>query len=96
MGDLRGNLKIFYTEKGGPEMLPEHRGENLKYLTSKNITLKKGGPEKEITIFWGDLKKNGNFHPSPPLINNEHSLKGEQHVESNFLGSSLSKYKFES
>ena len=37
MGDLRGDLKIFYTEKGGPEMLPEHRGENLKYLTSKNI-----------------------------------------------------------
>ena len=66
MGDLRGNLKIFYTEKGRPEMLPEHRGENLKYLTSKNITLKKGGPEKEITIFWGDLKKNGNFHLSPP------------------------------
>ena len=38
MGDLRGDMKIFYTEKGGgPEMLPEHRGENLKYLTSKNI-----------------------------------------------------------
>ena len=35
MGDLRGDMKIFYTEKGGgPEMLPEHRGENL---TSKNI-----------------------------------------------------------
>ena len=37
MGKLRGDLKIFYTERGGPEMLPEHRGENLKYLTSKNI-----------------------------------------------------------
>ena len=40
MGDLRGDLKIFYTGKGGgggPEMLPERRGENLKYLTSKNI-----------------------------------------------------------
>ena len=37
MGDLRGDLKIFYTESGGPEMLPEHWGENLKYLTSKNI-----------------------------------------------------------
>ena len=38
MGDLRGDLKIFYTERGGgPEMLPEHRERNLKYLTSKNI-----------------------------------------------------------
>ena len=37
MGELRGDLKIFNIEKGGPEMLPEHRGENLKYLTSKNI-----------------------------------------------------------
>ena len=39
MGDLKGDLKTFYTEKGGPEMLPEHweLGENLKYLTSKNI-----------------------------------------------------------
>ena len=40
MGDLRGEeLKMFYIKKGGrgPEMLPEHRGENLKYLTSKNI-----------------------------------------------------------
>ena len=38
MVDLRGEggLKIF-TEKGGPKMLPEHCGENLKYLTSKNI-----------------------------------------------------------
>ena len=24
MGDLRGDLKFFYTEKGGFEMLPEH------------------------------------------------------------------------
>ena len=24
VGDLRGDLKIFYTVKGGPEMLPEH------------------------------------------------------------------------
>ena len=36
MGDLRGggDLNSFYTEKGrggGPEMLPEHWGENLKY-----------------------------------------------------------------
>ena len=38
MGVLRGgDLKIFYTEKGGPEMLPEHWGENLKYLTIKSI-----------------------------------------------------------
>ena len=37
MGELRGDLKIFNIEKGGPEMLPQHRGENLKYLTSKNI-----------------------------------------------------------
>ena len=37
MGDLRGELKIFYTEKGEPEMLPEHRRDNLKYLPSKNI-----------------------------------------------------------
>ena len=32
-----GDLKIFYTDKGGPEMLPERWGENLKYLISKNI-----------------------------------------------------------
>ena len=37
MSDSRGELKIFYTEKGGPEMFPEHWGENLKYLTSKTI-----------------------------------------------------------
>ena len=42
MGDLRGGSENFLHRKrkgggGGAEMLPERRGENLKYLTSKNI-----------------------------------------------------------
>ena len=32
-----GDLKIFYTEKVGPEMPPAHWGVDLKYLTSENI-----------------------------------------------------------
>ena len=51
MGDLRGG-------GGGAEMLPEHRGENLKYLTSKNIkhldkTLK---PLTHLTTNYSQLK----------------------------------------
>ena len=37
MGDLREGPEHFLHRKGGPEILPEHWGENLKYLTSKNI-----------------------------------------------------------
>ena len=36
-----------------------------------------GGPEKKLDIFGGDPKikwKFSNFHPSPPLINDERSL----------------------
>ena len=54
MGELRGGgtWKFSTLKRGEPEILPEHWGENLKYLTSKNIKGSFLQSDKVVFNYW--------------------------------------------